>query len=245
MQVVMHQLNLLRFNSKLSTAFRDLLMFLMYSCAAGWVTGTGGSISIRHENDIFMTPSGVQKERIKPDELFAVDVEGKITHTPAQKPGCRVPKLSDCAPLFLHAYKQRNAGAVLHSHAICCNLITSLCEGKSEFTISHQEMIKGIEGHGYYDQLCIPIIENTAHEHELADCLGETMARYPKACAILVRRHGMYVWGNTWEQAKRHGECLHYLFEVALRMHQMGMDFNAAPLTATALGKRTATDSKK
>ena len=27
---------------------------------AGWVTGTGGSISIRHGNRIYMTPSGVQ-----------------------------------------------------------------------------------------------------------------------------------------------------------------------------------------
>lgn len=39
-------------------------------------------------------------------------------------------------------------GAVLHSHAICCNLVTSMFEGESEFKISHQEMIKGIKGYG-------------------------------------------------------------------------------------------------
>jgi methylthioribulose 1-phosphate dehydratase / enolase-phosphatase E1 len=79
---------------------------------AGWVTGTGGSISIRNEDKIFMTPSGVQKERIQPDELFTVDIQGNVTDTPNQKLGCREPKLSDCAPLFLHAYQQRNAGIV-------------------------------------------------------------------------------------------------------------------------------------
>jgi methylthioribulose 1-phosphate dehydratase/enolase-phosphatase E1 len=47
-------------------------------------------------------------------------------------------------------------------------------------------MIKGIAGYGYFDQLIIPIIENTAWEHELADSLGETIAAYPKACAVLV-----------------------------------------------------------
>ncbi len=196
---------------------------------AGWVTGTGGSISIRHGNRIYMTPSGVQKERILPDELYVLDIDGEILSTPLQKPGCRAPKLSDCSPLFLHAFKQRNAGAVLHSHAFCCNLATSLFEGKSEFRISHQEMIKGITGYGYFDELTIPIIENTAWEHELADCLGETIAKYPKACAVLVRRHGMYVWGDSWEQAKRHGECLHYLFEVAINMRKLGMDFNTPP----------------
>ncbi len=99
----------------------------------------------------------------------------------------------------------RHLGAVLHSHAICCNLITAMFDGKSEFRLSHQEMIKGIKGFGYRDELVVPIIENTAHEHELADSLGEAIAAYPQSCAVLVRRHGMYVWGDTWEQAKRHG----------------------------------------
>lgn len=118
---------------------------------------------------------------------------------------------------------------MLHSHSACCNIVTSLFEGQTEFTISHQEMIKGIAGYGYFDTLRIPIIENTAWEHELADSLGEAIANNPRACAVLVRRHGMYVWGNTWEEAKRHGECLHYLFDIAIRMKQLGMDFNAPP----------------
>lgn len=113
----------------------------------GWVTGTGGSISIRHGNRIYMTPSGVQKERIQPDELFVLDINGLKLCTPERKAGTlRGPVLSDCASLFLHAFKQRNAGAVLHSHAMSCNLATYLYEGKSEFRISHQEMIKGIAG---------------------------------------------------------------------------------------------------
>ena len=75
-------------------------------------------------------------------------------------------------------------------------MITAIFDGKSEVRISNQEMIKGIQGYGYYDELVIPIIENTAHEHELSDALGETIAKYPKAYAVLVRRHGMYVWGK-------------------------------------------------
>ena len=91
-------------------------------------------------------------------------------------------------------------------------------------------MIKGIAGHGYFDTLSIPIIENTAWEHELADSLGEAIAKNPKSCAVLVRRHGMYVWGDTWEQAKRHGECLHYLFEIAIKMRGLGRDYESAPV---------------
>lgn len=200
---------------------------------AGWVTGTGGSISIRYGNRIYMTPSGVQKERILPDELYVLDINGEILHVPPRKPGGRLPKLSDCSPLFLHAFQQRQAGAVLHSHAVNCNLVTTFFDGKSEFKISHQEMIKGIAGYGYFDELVVPIIENTAHEHELADCLGATIAKYPRAVAVLVRRHGMYVWGKTWEEAKRHGECLHYLFDIAVEYKKLGIDFNSPAMTAT------------
>lgn len=196
---------------------------------AGWVMGTGGSISIRHGNRIYMTPSGVQKERILPDELYVLDVENNVLGRPLHKPGFAAPKLSDCSPLFLHAFKQRNAGAVLHSHHINVNLVTSMFEGQSEFRISHQEMIKGLVGYGYFDELRIPIIENTAWEHELADSLGEAIANNPKSSAVLVRRHGIYVWGATWEQAKRHAECLHYLFEVAIEMRKLGMDFLSPP----------------
>lgn len=84
-------------------------------------------------------------------------------------------------------------------------------------------MIKGIDGHGYFDELVIPIIENTAWEHELADSLGEAIAKYPKSPAVLVRQHGMYVWGKTWEQAKRHAECLHYLFDITIEAHRLGL----------------------
>ncbi|TYZ63094.1 hypothetical protein PybrP1_002624 [[Pythium] brassicae (nom. inval.)] len=199
---------------------------------AGWVTGTGGSISIRFGNRIYMTPSGVQKERIQPDELYLLDLAGEILDAPRQKPGQKYPKLSDCSPLFLHAYRLRRAGAVIHSHGMSCNLITALCDGESEFRITHQEMIKGLAGHGYHDDLVVPIIENTAKESDLADSLAAAIVAYPAASAVLVRRHGIYVWGDSWEAAKRHSECLHYLFEAAIAMHKLQIDYTAPPKRA-------------
>lgn len=138
---------------------------------------------------------------------------------PSRKPEniSRPPKLSECAPLFLVCFNQRNAGAALHSHDMSCNLV-SVMAGRNEFRIRNQEMIKGIAGYGYKDELVIPIIENTPYEYELTASLETAVLKYPKSVAVLVRDHGVYVWGNTWEDAKRHGECLHYLFELSLKM---------------------------
>lgn len=177
---------------------------------AGWVTGTGGSISIRHGNRIYMTPSGVPKERILPEDLFLLDRSGAMLQSPLKKPGAKHPKLTDCSPLFFHCYQIRDAGiiiqifvlsqfsylgAVIHSHDISCVLAIALSENELEFRISHQEMIKGITGHGYHDELIIPIIENTAFENELADSLKSSILAYPRSPAVLVRNHGVYVWG--------------------------------------------------
>ena len=41
----------------------------------GWVTGTGGGISIKEGNEIYIAPSGVQKERIQPEDLFVQTIE--------------------------------------------------------------------------------------------------------------------------------------------------------------------------
>ena len=68
----------------------------------GWVTGTGGGISIKVKDQIVMAPSGVQKERMQPDDMFLLDAKtGGILEAPQPKPAPhKPPKLSECAPLF-------------------------------------------------------------------------------------------------------------------------------------------------
>lgn len=48
----------------------------------------------------------------------------------------------------------------------------------------------------------MPIIENTPFEKDLEERMNATMQEYPGSTAILVRRHGVYVWGDTWQKTK-------------------------------------------
>lgn len=60
--------------------------------------------------------------------------------------------------------------------------------------------------------------------HGAAERLREAIQQYPESDAVLVRRHGVYVWGKDWVQAKTQAECYDYLFEAALRMKSLGVD---------------------
>ena len=184
--------------------------------AQGWVSGTGGGISIREGDRIFMAPSGVQKERIAPEHVFELDMDGKVVAPPPAHLGL---KLSECAPLFMAAYHLRGAGAVIHSHSI--NALMATVAFPEVFHVTGLEMMKGIRGTGLHDRLEVPIIENTPYERDLTGRLTAAIEAYPKAQGVLVRRHGVYIWGKDWVQAKTQAECYDYLFEAAVRLKAM------------------------
>ncbi|RZB39559.1 Aldolase II domain containing protein, partial [Asbolus verrucosus] len=214
-----------------------------------WVTGTGerarlffqpktsinhiagGGISIKHGDEIYIAPSAVQKERIQPDDLFVQNIHGQDLQLP---PPDKKLKKSQCTPLFMCAYTIRNAGAVIHTHSKAAVMATMLFPGK-EFKCTHLEMIKGIKNQKlgrnfrYDEELVVPIIENTPFEQDLKDRLAQTIADYPETCAVLVRRHGVYVWGDTWQQAKTMTECYDYLFDVVVQMKLHGLDPGLTP----------------
>ncbi|XP_023133437.2 methylthioribulose-1-phosphate dehydratase-like [Amphiprion ocellaris] len=128
----------------------------------------------------------------------------------------------------------RGAQAVIHTHSKAAVMATLLYPGK-EFRITHHEMIKGIRkgtsgtNYWYDDCLVVPIIENTPEEKDLKDRMARAMEEYPDSCAVLVRRHGVYVWGESWEKAKTMCECYDYLFDIAVQMKQSGLGPSALP----------------
>eukprot|EP00735_Rhodelphis_limneticus_P015523 TRINITY_DN9811_c0_g1::TRINITY_DN9811_c0_g1_i1::g.4898::m.4898 TRINITY_DN9811_c0_g1::TRINITY_DN9811_c0_g1_i1::g.4898 ORF type:complete len:264 (+),score=12.46,sp/Q54NY7/MTNB_DICDI/59.13/1e-76,Aldolase_II/PF00596.16/3.4e-42 TRINITY_DN9811_c0_g1_i1:69-794(+) len=200
---------------------KDLKAIIVELCqlfyTLGWVTGTGGGISIRENGVIYMAPSGVQKERIQPEDIYEMDMGEQVLRAPTIQGF----KPSQCLPLFFNAYRIRDAGACIHTHSIHAVLATLIAGESTELRISKIEMIKGIEGHSYDDELVVPIIENTAHERDLASSMAQAMIDYPRSNAVLVRRHGVYVWGRDWAHAKTQCECYDYLFQCYVEMAKL------------------------
>lgn len=186
---------------------------------------------------VYIAPSGVQKELMKPSDLYVLSLpqtlekhnqatKGNGPIRPASRVYLRSPtafKPSQCTPLFLSAFTRKGAKCCIHTHSPAAVLVTLILEqqtrgSKLEFRINNIEQIKGLaKGYprkemgnlGYHDTLTIPVIENTAHEEDLTEFMEEAMEKYPDAYAVLVRRHGIYVWGDTVEHAKT--QCERYV----------------------------------
>ena len=57
----------------------------------------------------------------------------------------------------------------------------------------------------------------------------EAIAKYPRSPAVLVRDHGIYVGGATWQQAKGQTECLDYIFNILLERRRCGLTSAITP----------------
>ena len=87
--------------------------------------------------------------------------------------------------------------------------------------IKGYEMLKGLQGvrtHEHSEWL--PIIENSQEMPALAQQVGETLNQCPDAHGFMLRRHGLYSWGETVSEAKRHVEILEFLLETLGRRSQ-------------------------
>ncbi len=188
----------------------------------GWASGTGGGIAIREGATLYMAPSGVEKEKLQASDIFELELDGAIRRAPQD--GAR---LTACAPLFMAAFSHRNAGAVLHSHSLDVVMASALVPPGQPLRLTRLEMMKGLEGVGYFDVHEIPVIDNTALEHQLRDRMERAVIDWPKANAVIVRNHGVYIWGRDASHAKTQAECLDYLCRAKVRLHAAGIDHTA------------------
>jgi methylthioribulose-1-phosphate dehydratase len=181
--------------------------------ARGWVPATSGNFSVRDgvSGRILISPSGLDKGTMTRGDLLEVDSAGKALESES-KPS---------AETALHAviYRRRpDAGAILHVHTVWNTLVSARFVGQGHIDIEGYELLKGLAGvttHLHCER--IPILENTQDYLLLSTQLDVALAEVPDAHGVLLSRHGLYTWGESVAEARRHLEALEFLFEVEER----------------------------
>jgi methylthioribulose-1-phosphate dehydratase len=193
----------------------------------GWVPATSGNFSVRVSDGpsqrIFITPSGIDKGAVTPAHLLEIDKEGQ----PLKGNG----KPSAEAGLHLVVYRARpSAGAVLHVHTVWNTMVSVHYVGKECVPIEGYEILKGLSGVATHEHVeRIPLLENTQDYAVLCTRMKDALTNYPTAHGVLLSRHGLYTWGQSVAEARRHLEALEFLFEVEGRRLMAGGVFDSVP----------------
>jgi methylthioribulose-1-phosphate dehydratase len=179
----------------------------------GWATGTGGNFSLvcgRNPWRLLMAPSGVDKGLVSPSDLIEVDAQGQVVTGSG--------RASAETLLHLAILQQTGAASVLHTHSVFGTLLSKLYEAEGAIAIAGWEMLKGLEGITSHDlTVKIPILPNSQAMAAVSDRVRHDLQTHPQTHGILLAGHGLYTWGETLFQARRHVEILEFLFELSYR----------------------------
>ena len=182
----------------------------------GWSVGTSSNYSVvvgREPFRLLVTASGKDKGCLSANDFVVVDEQGRHV-------GEGQPKSSAETLLHVVAAQQPGVGAVLHTHSTWATVLSDLFFEQGSLRIEGYEMLKGLAGISTHESsVAIEIFENTQDIASLATRVQERLMddTNPLQYGFLIRRHGMYTWGEDLPEARRHVEILEFLFEVMAR----------------------------
>ncbi|MFN0069029.1 MAG: methylthioribulose 1-phosphate dehydratase [Limisphaerales bacterium] len=184
--------------------------------ARGWSLGTSSNYSVvsgREPLRLWITGSGFDKGRLRPEQFVEVDAAGRGLDEARPRPS---------AETLLHVVvaQATGAGAVLHTHSVWGTLLSEAHLPGGQLELAGYEMLKGLAGittHAAAARLAV--FPNTQDIPDLAARLERRLAAGDPALrhGFLLAGHGLYTWGRDLAEARRHVEVLEFLLEVTGR----------------------------
>ncbi|MFJ8771582.1 class II aldolase/adducin family protein [Streptomyces microflavus] len=170
--------------------WREVVDTARRSATDGLVVGTSGNVSARVGELVLVTPSGVPYDRLRPDDAVGVDLTGR------QVLGGLGPTSE--LPLHLAVYRETDAAAVVHTHAVHATAVSTLV---TEVPLVHYAaaILGGPVRTAAYARYGTP---------ELADAM---LAALQGRTGCLLANHGTVTYGATLDQAYERTAQLEWL----------------------------------
>jgi len=178
--------------------------------AQGWAPATSSNFSVRAASGFFISESGVDKACFGREHLL------RVTHDGSAMPG---ETRRRSAETLLHAalYAMEDVGAVLHTHSVNATVCSRLFAPAGVVTLEGYELLKAFAGFETHEaRLSVPIFPNSQDMAQLSATISEWLRStrgHPHAPGFLLSGHGLYTWGRTLLEAKKHLEAFESLFE--------------------------------
>jgi L-fuculose-phosphate aldolase len=169
--------------------------------AEGLVIGTAGNLSARRHDRVAITPTGAMLERLEPEQVPVVDLEGQVV-------GGELEPTSELS-LHLGVYRRYEAGAVVHTHAPMATALSCVLD---ELPCVHYSMLL-LGG-------SVPVAPYaTFGTPELAESVLDALEGHT---AALMANHGSIAYGNGVEAAVEASLLLEWACTVYWRATALG-----------------------
>jgi len=190
----------------------DIAAFGRFAASRGWVPATSGNFSCRVDaGHAAITRSGIDKGAIGPADVRVLALDRPI---PAG--------MSAETPLHLARYRSDPAiGAIFHVHTIAATVLSRLDEAAGRVRTDGYEMHKAIGLATHESRVEIPVFANDQNTVALAEQVEARLGRDSAIPGFLLAGHGLYAWGATAADARRHVEGLEFLLACQLEERRL------------------------
>jgi methylthioribulose-1-phosphate dehydratase len=191
-----------------STIVGDVAAIGRFAAGRGWVPATSGNFSRRIDSaHIAITRSGIDKGNIGASDLILVALNAPL------------PKgVSAETPLHVARYlRDAHTGAIVHVHSVAATVLSRADAAQGYVRLEGFEMHKALRGFTTHESsVRLPIFSNDQDTVALATRIETSLAAQPDVPGYLLAGHGLYAWGTTIDDARRHLEGLEFLLQCSL-----------------------------
>ena len=192
--------------------------------SSGLVKGTSGNVSARTpENDVLVTPSGLDYAELGPEDLVLVDLAGNLLDG-AWKPSTET-------PMHTGIYRARpEVHGIVHTHSRYST--TLACLGWPIPPVHYMLTVLSDEGR-------VPLAPYTLYgTEELARHAAEALGERHTAC--LLQNHGTITVGDSPDQAYARTEILEEMAELYYRARVAGEPVLLDPQQVSEVAEKIA-----
>lgn len=172
-----------------------------------WCPATSGNLSAWVDSEQFLiTVSGKGKGELTPADLMLVDAGGNPVNT----------QLRPSAETLLHSLiysRFPDARYVFHTHSVNGTVLSRVI-WNGEITFRNYELQKAFSGIDSHEvEMKVPVFGNSQDMVALAQQVEAHFDKADVCHAFILAGHGVYTWGKTVPETRRHVEAMEFLLE--------------------------------
>lgn len=190
-------------DSSIEEAVRAVVAGGLRLISDGLVEGTAGNVSVRHGDQVVISPSSIPYHLIRPEDVCVLNLDGEIVSRP------NGPRPSTETGMHLRIYRETDARAVVHHHGLHSVAVSTVTD-----------VLPAL--HYYIVRLGGPVRVAPYARYGTDRLARNVLLALEDRNAALMQNHGAITYGASLDQAFDRALLLEWLCRLQVTAASMG-----------------------